>query len=156
MHPSTPFNPRSPGGGLASPLGSCSIVDENEKSSGGGGDKPLSYKKSVFRRNKANSSSASVAAMAAAAAASGGGGNMSIPSSIVDVDSPLTARGSPAGTLPRRHHLVKGQGRSFLSLLYRVAPNLLKVNVQMAATYTGKTFILADRVNSTDDRLRRR
>ena len=134
-HCSTPFNPRSPGGGLASPLGSCSIVDENEKSSGGGGgDKSLSYKKSVFRRNKANSSSASVAAMAAAAAASGGGGNMSIPSSIVDVDSPLTARGSPAGTLPRRHQLVKGQGRSFLSPHYGVAPNLLKVNVQMAAT----------------------
>ena len=104
------FNLRSQGGGLESPLGSCSIVDENEKSGSGGGDKPLSYKKSVFRKNKANSSSASVAAMAAAAAASSGGGNMSIPSSIVDVDSPLTARGSPSGTLPRRHHLVKGQG----------------------------------------------
>ena len=105
------FNSCSQGGGLESPLGSCSIVDENEKSGGGGcGDKSLSYKKSVFRKNKANSSSASVAAMAAAAAASSGGGNMSIPSSIVDVDSPLTARGSPAGTLPRRHHLVKGQG----------------------------------------------
>ena len=70
---------------MESPLGSCSIVDENEKS--GGGDKPLSYRKSVFRKNKANSSSASVAAMAAAAAASSGGGNMSNPSSIVDVDS---------------------------------------------------------------------
>ena len=104
------------GGGLESPLGSCSIVDENDKS---GGEKPLSYKKSVFRKNKTNSSSAaaSAAAMAAAAAASSGGGNMSIPSSIVDVDSPLTARGSPAGTLPRRHHLMKGQGGGgFLSL----------------------------------------
>ena len=106
------------GGGLESPLGSCSIVDETS-----GGEKPLSYKKSVFRKNKANSSSAasaSAAAVAAAAAASSGGGNMSIPSSIVDVDSPLTARGSPAGTLPRRHHLVKGQGggrRRVLSLL---------------------------------------